>query len=166
MMMQPFFFFGSMLRKYEIMPQGWKWSLPCAAVVVAAFLANGVSEVNGRLYSNVAILFLGGIAGTLLTFQFSHYLDTLRPARRLADFLILCGKWTLFLLIVHGIVEVRIAQIWLYLAGIPVTEELRGFPAYALPYAILATPVSIAVPLLLIKLFRNTWFLRLFRAAR
>ncbi len=164
MMVQPFLFFGSMLRKYKVMPKGWKWSLPCAAVVLAAFIANGVIDVNGRLYKNAVIFFLGGMAGSLLTFQLSDYLDRLRPARWLADFLILCGKWTLFLLIVHGIVEVRIAQIWLYLAGIPVTEELRGFPAYALPYAVLAVPVSIAIPLLLVKLFRNTWFLRLFRA--
>lgn len=164
MMVQPFLFMGSLLRRSEVRPAGWKWAVPCAALVFADFYINGVIDVNGRLYQNPFVFFIGGMAGTLLTFQFSQYLDQVRCLKKINDFLILCGKWTLFLLIVHGIVEVRVAQLWLYLVGLPVTENICGVSDYALPYAVVAVPLSILIPLYLAKLFGNTRFMRLFCA--
>lgn len=162
MVMQPFLFMGSLLRSRKVMPSGWKWAVPCIVLVFAAFFINSMIDVNVRRYQNLIVFFAGGMAGTLLTFQFAQYLDKISCTRKINELLILCGKWTLFLLIVHGIVEVRIAQFWLYLAGLPVTIDIRGVSAYALSYAVVTIPISILIPLILVKCFGNTRFMHLF----
>lgn len=72
MTVQIFMLIGTLLRGIELKSRWWLLAVPILAVCA---MWNGRVDMNGRVYGNLALYYLGGISGTILCMKLSVFLS-------------------------------------------------------------------------------------------
>ena len=68
-------------------------------IIMIAYFINGRVDMNGRIYKNILLFYMGGVCGSYIVFIIANCID---HCRKIKSIVIECGKNTLIILIVHS----------------------------------------------------------------
>lgn len=108
-----FYYLGALCREQGIVNalirRGWPYFLLSTLWVYMIF--KGSMEIAVRNYGNYSIVVLGAVSGCILLYWLCRYLSTALP-RSLCRLLCLLGENTLYILMVHRLLNSRCNRLW------------------------------------------------------
>jgi len=100
---QVFLFVGYLIRTNNSisikMNKNILFAIGCIICLTVSYFVNGRVDMNGRQFQKIFLFYLGGIAGSYLTFMVSHMLEKTRWLCKITK---ICGKETLIILVFHA----------------------------------------------------------------
>lgn len=151
---QGFLLIGILIRKYNVIEQlTLRHCLILLYVFIFIFFLNGKISMNLRNYGDLLLLYVGGVAGTLLVMK----LATLMKNGKIFSLISFCGRQSMFVMTMHLIIAFVVYDLVANVGGLSVAA-VRSLPEVIFTITLL----GLLIPLFIAERFGKLPVLKYF----